>query len=340
MTTASSDETPSRRRPDDEPTRLTGVREWLLLTGNRLVVAGVLLLVVAVTILAAVASGFVPLEVRTPMLFMLFALVSGNFVLITIVVSLNQFVLARHLESPDEIRERMDEMLGYRREVGEASRRTVLPITPAGFLSLLFDTIAGQVRDLQRAIPETGDERAREELRALTDDLERHTDDVDALLERARGGEAALLATLNESYASYIYLAYHVESEHAGALPDGAASLLPDLVSSLEQVDVARRFFKTMFIQSELASLSRLLLYVGVPVQFATVVLMLSFTAPAASDPSTGVLAVVVPTIVVLGFTPIVLLTAFILRLSTVAERTAAMYPFTSEPRGIASLPD
>ena len=328
-------------RPDGWLVPRSRLLEWLLLTGDRLAVSAGLLVVVAVAVGGAVASGFAPLRQHTPTQFLLFALISGNFALITIVVSLNQFVLARHLESPDEIRSRMDEMLGYRREVGEASRRTVLPITPAGFLSLLFDTIAGQGRDLERSIPEVDDELAQRELSALTGELERHSDEVLAHLSGGtRGVQAALFATLSESYASYIYLAYHLQSEHGAALAAGTTQLLDDLVRSLEQVDVARRFFKTVFIQSELASLSRRLLYIGLPVQLVTVVLLLAFTAPAGSEPSTGLLSLVVPTIVVVGFAPIVILTAFILRLSTVAERTAAMYPFTSEPRGIASLPE
>jgi len=318
-----------------------GVREWLLLGGNRLHVSAVLLVVVAGAIVALVASGVAPLLRSTPIEFLVFALISGNFVLISIVVSLNQFVLSRHLESPDEIRSRMDEMLGYRKEVSVTARRDVLPITQSGFLVVLFHTLGRQIRDLEREIPETTDEAAQEELWILTGELEGHCAAVLDRLERTgHGVQGALFEMLNESYASFIYLTYHIESEHAAGLSAGAAELLGEVNQSLEQLDVARRFFKTVFIQSQLASLSRRLLYIGIPVQLLSVLLMLAFTAPTGSLPSTGVLQVVVSAIVVLGFAPIVILTAYIIRLSTVAERTAAMYPFTSEPSGIAGLPD
>jgi hypothetical protein len=339
MSIPSSDERPGGRRSAGVRGPGARAREWLLLTGNRLVVSGVLLLIVAVAVVGAVAIGFAPLRAATPILFLLFALISGNFVLITIVVSLNQFVLSRHLESPDEIKQRMDEMLGYRREVGESTSKNVLPITPSGFLTVLFLNIGRLQRDLEREASDVVDDSVRQLLLELTGELGTHASDVLDLLTRTnRGVRAALFATLNEDYASYIFVAYHLESEHDAALGEDTTTLLARLVRSLEQVDVARRFFKTIFIQSELASLSRRLLYIGLPVQLVTVVMMLSFTAPGEGGPSTGVLTVVIPAIVIAGFAPIVILTAYILRLSTVAQRTAVMYPFTGKTTGIAPV--
>lgn len=334
--------------PDDAPGSSAGWRvsehrplEWFLLTGSRLHVSIVLLLVVACAVWGAVLTGLAPLRERTPMLYLLFALVSGNFALITIVVSLSQFVLARHLESPDEIRDRMNEMVGYRREVGEVARQQVLPVTPSGFLTVLFHSIGRRVHDIRSRSDSVADERARERIAELASGLESHVDHVVDLLDASNGGvKTALFATLNTSYAPYIYGAWHLQSEHRADIPDDANDALDGLVRGLEQVEVARRFFKTVLIQSELASLSRLLLYVGLPVQLATVVIMLLFTATSGVGVSTPVLSVAIPLVVTLGFAPIVLLAAFILRLATVAQRTAAMYPFTSDSEHVAPPTD
>jgi hypothetical protein len=318
-----------------------GPLEWVLLTGNRLVVGGMLLLVVAGSIWGVVLTGLAPLQERTPMLYLLFALISGNFALITIVVSLSQFVLARHLESPDEIRRRMNEMVGYRREVGEVAHRSVLPITHPGFLAVLFHNVTRLVDELERQSPSIGDERARREIAELAAGLGPHAEYVIDLVETSdRGVKSALFATLNTSYATYIYDAWHLESEHGETLPEKTRDELEGLVRGLEQVEVARRFFKTVLIQSELASLSRLLLYVGLPIQLATVVIMLLFTATSGVGVSPGVLSVVIPLVVTLGFAPIVLLAAYILRLATVAHRTAAMYPFADESERVSSMVD
>jgi hypothetical protein len=312
--------------------------EWFLLSGSRLAVTGVGLLVVSATIWTAVATGLVPLEEETPILFLLFALISGNFTLITIVVSISQFVLARHLESPGEIRGKMDEMVGYRREVGATTGRRVVPVSPSEFVLLLFRTIARRLDALSAELT-TGsvaggdvDSTVADELDALVTGLGEHVEYVIALLTHPTTGlNYALFATLNASYEQDIYDAWRLRTEHAESLPAETIDALDELVETLEQVDVARRVFKTVFIQSELASLSRTLLAIGVPVQVVSVVLMLLFTDSSGWTTAPATLRLIIPTIVTAGFAPILLLTAYILRLATVARRTTSMYPFTNQ---------
>jgi hypothetical protein len=85
-----------------------------------------------------------------------------------------------------------------------------------------------------------------------------------------------------------------------------------------------------VFIQTELASLSRALLYIGLPVLVVTVLVTLLFTAETGPAIAPDVLAVIFPAVVTAGFAPLVLLAAYIIRLATVVKRTAAMYPFTT----------
>jgi hypothetical protein len=317
-------------------------REWFLLSGSRLAVTAVGLLVVSATVWTAVVTGLIPLEAETPVLFLLFALISGNFTLITIVISISQFVLARHLESPGEIREKMDEMVQYRREVGATTGRRVVPVAPAEFVRLLFRTIARRVEALSAELTSASatektavDDEVGAELNALVRGLGEHVEYVIALLNHPSTGlNYALFATLNASYEQDIYDAWRLRTEHPRSLPDPVVDALDDLVEGLEQIDVARRVFKTVFIQSELAALSRILLYIGIPVQVATVVLLLLFTGPDGWVFSPAALRFVIPTIVTVGFAPILLLAAYILRLATVARRTASMYPFTNQADG------
>lgn len=311
--------------------------DWFLLSGNRLVVSASLLVVVAGVVWGVVLSGLAPLTERTPILYLLFALISGNFTLITIVVSINQFVLARHLESPGEIRAGREEMVGYRREVGEAVRESVIPVTPSGFFELLFRAIARDIellwsRDWDDDTEWGGNTVAlREDVEAVLDGLGEHAEHVLGLVQGSPTGiRYALLATLDANYSRYFFGLYRLRSEYDDDLPPEVAEALDRLETNVEMVDVARRYFKTVFIQSELASLSRLLLYIGVPVQVATVVLMLLFTAADGAFLTRPVLAVVIPLVVTVGFLPITLLTAYILRLATVVQRTAAMYPFSN----------
>ena len=305
--------------------------DWFLLSGSRLVVSAGLLALVAAVVWWVVLSGLAPLAERTPILYLLFALISGNVTLITVVVSISQFVLTRHLETPGEVRERMREVVGYRQEVSEITRERVVPVTRAGFFSLLFRSVDRDVETLRTREWAASEAELRDDVEDLVADLEAHAEDVIDLLERGNGGvRQALFSTLDANYSLYYYGAYRLRAKYGEEMPREVAEDLDRLERHVEQVDVARRYFKTVLIQSELSSLSRLLLFVGIPVLVATVVLMLLFTSangPAVSRPT---LVVAIPLVVVAGFVPIVLLTAYILRLATVVHRTAAMYPFTT----------
>lgn len=305
--------------------------DWFLLSGSRLVVSAGLLALVAAAIWGVVLSGLAPLAQRTPILYLLFALISGNVTLITIVVSISQFVLARHLETPGEVREQMRAVVGYRQEVSEVTGERVIPVTTAGFFSLLFRSVDRDVEALRTREWADSEAELREDVEGLMADLEAHAEDVIDLVE---GGDAglrrALFSTLDTNYSRYFYGIYRLRATYGEDLPESVAADLERLERNVEQVDVARRYFKTVLIQSELSSLSRLLLFIGLPVLVATVVLMLAFTASDGPAVSRPVLAVVIPLVVTAGFAPIVLLTSYILRLATVVHRTAAMYPFTT----------
>ena len=305
--------------------------DWFLLSGNRLVVSAGLLALVAAALWWVVLSGLAPLAERTPILYLLFALISGNVTLITIVVSISQFVLTRHLETPGEAREQMREVVGYRQEVSDLTRERLVPVTPAGFLLVLFRSIDRDVDDLRTREWAEAEEELHLDVEELVADLEAHAEEMIRLVEGTNGGiRHALFATLDTNYSRYFYGIYRLRSAYGDDLPAAVDDSLDRLERNVEQVDVARRYFKTVLIQSELSSLSRLLLFIGLPVLVATVVLMLLFTAATGPAVSPPVLTVVIPLVVTAGFAPIVLLTAYILRLATVVHRTAAMYPFTT----------
>gem|GEM_PF-1842626 len=214
-----------------------------------------------------VLSGLAPLTRRTPILYLLFALISGNVTLITIVVSISQFVLARHLETPGEVLEQMREVVGYRQTVSDVTGERVVPVTPSGFFLVLFRGVDRDVERIRTREWGEADTELRRDLANLVEDLETHAEYVIGLVEGSGGGiRHALFATLDANYSRYFYGVYRLRSVYGDDLPAGVADDLDRLERHLEQVDVARRYFKTVLIQSELASLSRLLLFFGLPV--------------------------------------------------------------------------
>jgi len=306
--------------------------EWLLMTGDRVVVAllGFLLLV---TVLAGlVGSGLVPFREETPVLFLLFALIAANFTLIAIVTSLSQFVLGRRLETPGEIRQKIDDTIDYREEVGRSIGEGVIPVRPDAFLLMLFRQARTELDILSDRQLEGRTRFAREELDRLVSDLREHCDYVIEVLERPSSGvKHALFVSLNADYESSVYQAWHLQWEHADEFTQEAAEPLARLAETLQHIEVASRLFKTVFIESEVSELSRYLLYIGLPVQLAAVSLTLVYTAPGSGPPlPVPTLRVVVPAAIAAGFAPFLLLSSYVVRLTVVAHRTADTFPFSS----------
>jgi hypothetical protein len=89
------------------PTGLTGkaidLREWFLLGGNRLVIAGGVVILIFGLLSVAEWTGLILLTETMPMFYLFSSLIGGNPTLITVVVSINQLLLSREFSSPGEL---------------------------------------------------------------------------------------------------------------------------------------------------------------------------------------------------------------------------------------------
>jgi hypothetical protein len=246
------------------------------------------------------------------------------------VTSLSQFVLSRRLETPGEIRRKIDDTIDYREEVGRSTGESVIPVQPDAFLLMLFRHASTQIDILGERGMEGRTRFAREELDQLVTELRHHCDYVISVLKRPSSGvKHALFVSLNADYESAVYQAWHLQWEHADEFTEEAAEPLARLAGTLQHIEVASRLFKTVFIESEVSELSRYLLYVGLPAQLAAVALTLLYTAP--DPPLPGpTLRVVVPAVIAAGFAPFLLLSSYVVRLTVVAHRTADTFPFSS----------
>jgi hypothetical protein len=308
-------------------------REWVLLTGDRVLV-GILGFLPLVAVLAGVVfSGLAPLQKETPVLFLLFALIGANFTLIAIVTSLSQFVLGRRLESPGEIREKMEDTIDYREEVGRATGEQVVPVQPDLFFLLLYRQARMELDVLAGAQLEARTKHAREELGILLEDLADHCDYViEVLTSPSSGTKQALFVSLSADYENAVHRVWHLQWGRAEDFTEEAAEPLGRLAGTIQHIEVATRLFKTVFIESEVAELSRYLLYVGLPVQIMAIALTLGYTTAGAAPPlPIGILRVVVPGVIAAGFVPFLLLGTYVIRLTVVANRTADTFPFSSQ---------
>ncbi|WP_135364956.1 hypothetical protein [Halosimplex halophilum] len=306
------------------------LKEWFLLDGRRVVVAALVAAAAFLALTAAALSPLSPLDERQPLFYVFGSLVSGNMTIITVVVSINQLLLSRELQTPNELRSQIDGVVDYRRGVEDAAGQ-VAPVEPLGFLRLLYENTRQEAQRLGGlSSTELGD-RPEAEIRAVVDDVTDHADRVDGLL---RGGSAStfhvLSMTLTTNYARDINRLRRVQWEGGEDLPDHVADGIDRLIERLQDIDIARQYFKAIYLQNELAALSRLLFYTGLPSIVAVAAALFLFTTRDGATVPPQFLPVLVAATVAVGLLPLAVLFAFILRTATVTRRTAATLPFTA----------
>lgn len=141
------------------------------------------------------------------------------------------------------------------------------------------------------------------------------------------------MVLLETNYSYQLNELRRLQTVHGDNLTPHAQGIADELQEALKQVDIARQYFKSMYIQAALAQLSRLLLYVGLPAIASALYMLLIYTGavkmPVAGDSFTVVVAVVI----IFGFSPLTILFAFALRLAVVVQRSVAITPFTTPDR-------
>lgn len=304
---------------------------WLVLTGNRLLLAGLLTSAFGVGVLALMLSGAVSVRNTMRMMYLFQVLVAGNLTLLTIVLSINQLVLSREFNTPGELRDQIRNVLTYRDSVEETADRSTMPVTPSNFLFALLDGMQSTARRLGEDARAEERSRVADEVDTLCSEL---TADVDRIEDVSPNSESrifnALVDSLETNYSHQLNEAHRIQTVYADELSSTVSDELDELIQSLEQVDIARQYFKSIYMQSELARLSRVLLYVGVPAATSSLLLLFIYAGAPGTPVTIDNLELFVPVVVVLGFSPLAVLSAYVLRIAVVAQRTVAITPFVT----------
>lgn len=304
------------------------VVDWFLLDGWRYTVTALVLAALFALSATLEWAGAVPLEEPMVLFYLFSSFVGGNFTLIMVVVSINQLLLSQELGSPGELREQMQNAVEYRSKVESASGREVVPVDPQGFMAVLLANTRVEAEELKDGAIERERSEASADIEPLVSALIEHIEKVEAHLERTDTGIFnALTVTLSTNYADQINDARWIKAEHED-LSIGTRDSIDRIIDRLQEIDVARQYFKSIYLEDGLSELSRMLFYVGLPSQVVVTAAMMAMTA---SDPGTVVSArPTVSVVVVAGFVPLVVLFAYILRMASVTQRTVATVPFTT----------
>ncbi|WP_345786349.1 hypothetical protein [Halobellus salinisoli] len=288
-----------RRRGEESRVKL-----WLLLEANRWIVAGLVVAVffLGIIAVATVVPNRVLIAVDDPVETLFQALVTATITGVTLVVSINSLVLSQELGALGDQRERMEGAMSFRRDVEDVIGPDIAPATPANFLRELIAAVETRARALSavgdtaaedvpsEAAPTGDDADAVEQVREYAEDLQRHASSVESELEgREFGTFGVLSAALNFNYSWKIYEARRLRTLFdEGSSTDGESSIseepstdgpessitevessiaaaLDDVILVLTLFGPTREHIKTLYFQWELVNLSRAMLYSAVP---------------------------------------------------------------------------
>lgn len=194
-----------------------GVTNWLLLEGDRLVIAGRVVLLTFLALLAVLWTyGLDSLNPKSPVYFLFGSLLTGDMTLLTVVLSINQLVLARELGAPGTLQERIDGAVRYLDEVEAVAETGVSPKSPPGFLRYLHESVESRANALEGRAPGVRDETLQRRIGALADSLLEDVRRVNRTLERERPQIFSVVsATLATNHASQLQEIAEFREEHA-----------------------------------------------------------------------------------------------------------------------------
>ncbi|ADD06470.1 uncharacterized protein Nmag_2917 [Natrialba magadii ATCC 43099] len=321
---------------DDANERGRNVFHWTVIEGNRFAVAGVLLGGIFVLLCALLAVNLFPSEPGEPLYLLFSAFLGGNLTLITVVIAINQLVFSRELGSPGDLEQRTRNAVEYRNEVQSVMDREVSPVMPGSFLLVLHENLGNRAQQLRET--NTGGEsdtlsaELDELIRALREDVRRVTQALDtpAADEQIFG---AIAATLGTTQAEQLYELTRIETEYAEQLSEEQRELFESIREHLLHIDVARKYFRTVYITKELSFLSRTLLFVGLPAQFLTAATLAVYDLAAIEALPAAAIVGATLVAMIACFAPLAILASFVLRLSWVAQRNATVMPFAASEK-------
>ena len=305
--------------------------QWILLSGGRFTVATAIL----VGLVVVIAVGFI---VVTPSLggdrmrWLFNGLVNGLLSLITLVLTINQLIISRQLGSPRDLYDRLDDRIDFRKEVEDQTGSVIAPSQPDGFMRLLFRALRGKARTLEHArTTHNPDREIQDFLTNFTGIVYEQTDQITATLKSNPFEMAGLLALVDYDDTRQFHLTRRLETIHWDSLSDDQQALVEDIGELLRQIETGRQYFKTLYIQRELAQMSRQIVYVG-----SVAILVSSATLLFYGEEwgfSLGYRSQILVLSIATGLTlyPVGVVFAHALRIATVTRRTVVFGPFTPQ---------
>lgn len=216
-----------------------------------------------------------------------------------------------------------------RQEIEEKTALAVAPSHPSEFLQALVKAVRRKALALEEALDAAGED-VRDEISDTIDAITEDADDAKEQLTEVQFGSFSVLnAALEFNYSQKVHSVRRFRNLYADSLSEEAAERVNELLDVLEFFGPAREDIKTLYFQWGLTNLSRGILYTGIPALVGTYFMILFFEPREFPEITFGIpdMLWIVSLGVTIGTLPFLVLVAYVLRIATVAKRTAAIGP-------------
>lgn len=298
------------------------VGSWFVYRGNRLAVTGVGLAVAFVLFgpVGEFAVGEDPaiLLEQSHFVSLVTTLLSGNFLLLSIVVSVNAVFVSGEQNPLGRQFERVRSTREFRRGIEDVVEFDHVPAEPGAFLRVLTGDLVERAQRLDESLT-TADVEFRRDVDAYRESLADAVGELNAAVGADPSPLSVVLAIARFDCDRQVN---DLRGLRAGDdVPADAADEIDDLLALLEYLVTAREYFKTLYFRREFANLSTHLVYVGLPA-----IALGSFAVLHVDGLPTWDWLVV--GIYVVSLAPIFLLSAYVVRVAAVSQRTEAAGQF------------
>jgi len=308
-----------------------GVVEWVLVEGDRIALtAGGTVLVYAI-LLGLYAADAIAFTNANSITRMGSGMIAGMFSLVTLVVSVNQLILSQEFSPAGQFRDRLDGIEAFRGDVADVTHVPATPAEPTRMLALIIAAIRDRAGDLDDVIAEHRDEAYRSLVASYADSVVANADRVDELLDRGDvSASDALIAAVKYDEGAQLRTARYLRNDPP-ELSDRESAAFDELIDALRLFRTAQAHFKTIYLQRELTRFSQLTVYFGVPAILAASLITLVYGDFSGLTIDVEYAPYVTSLLVTIVFVPLMLLAAYILRIATLARRTAEIGPMAPQ---------
>lgn len=307
-------------------------RQWFLLEGNRLPIAGGLVLFVFAGSIILSLTDVIDISQQSFVTTMFSTMIAGMLSLAPIIIAVNQLALSQLFSTPKELREQIDSVDAFRAGIAQQfPDKSVTPTEPAQFLLYITGIVTAHTQMLRQTCADEPDEQLRDRIDEFVDVILSRTEMINSRLQGTTNPRliTVLLPMMGAEYSRSVNITRALQHDYFDTLSGRTYDLLDDLRELFVALDVSRQYFKALYLHQELASMSRLIAYTGTASVLMSMFLLMLFANGRPPVDHPVLLRSLVALALAVSFAPMAVLLTYIARIATIAKRTAAPGAFT-----------